>query len=61
MDIRTIVAMVMASVISLFMLACIAFGVWVAISLVDVSIHNFTMNYVYSEWNVFEVLLHINK
>lgn len=61
MDIRTVVAMVMAGVINLFMLACIAFGIWVAISLVDISIHNFTMNYVYSEWNVFEVLLHINK
>lgn len=61
MDIRTVVAMVMASVINLFMLACIVFGIWVAISLVDISIHNFTMNYVYSEWNVFEVLLHINK
>lgn len=60
MDIRTVVAMVMASIINLFMLACIAFGVWVAISLVDVSIHNFTMNYVYSEWNVFEVFFHIN-
>ena len=60
MDIRTVVAMVMASIINLFMLACIAFSVWVAISLVDVSIHNFTMNYVYSEWNVFEVFFHIN-
>lgn len=60
MDIRTVVAMVMAWTIAIFMFACIVFCVWVAISLVDISIHNFTMNYVYSEWNVFEVLLHIN-
>lgn len=61
MDIKTVIAMIMAVIINLLMLVCIFFCIWVAISLVDISIHNFTMNYVYSEWNMFEVFLHINK
>lgn len=61
MDIRTVIAMIMAGIINLLMLVCIIFCVWVMVSLVDISIHNFTMNYVYSEWNMFEVFLHINK
>lgn len=61
MDIKTVMAMIMAVIINLLMLVCIFFCIWVAISLVDISIHNFAMNYVYSEWNMFEVFLHINK
>lgn len=61
MDIKTVIAMIMAVIINLLMLVCIFFCIWIAISLVDISIHNFTMNYVYSEWNMFEVFLHINK
>ena len=61
MDIRTVMAMIMAGIINLFMLVCIIFCIWTMISLIDISIHNFKMNYIYSKWNMFEVFLHINE
>jgi len=61
MDIKTVVAMIMAGIINLLMFVCIIFCIWTIISLVDISIHNLTMNYMYSEWNIFEILFHINK
>lgn len=61
MDIKTTIAMIMASVVVLIQIACIIFCIWTIISLVDISIHNLTMNYMYSEWNIFEVFFHINK
>ena len=59
-DIKTIVAMTMAVIVFLFELACSVFGVWAIISMIDIAVHNLTTNYVYSEWNLFEIFFHIN-
>ena len=59
-DISTTIAMVMATVIFLIKVVFIAILLWTVVSLVDVSIHNFTTIYTYSEWNLFEMLFHIN-
>ena len=59
-DIKTIVAIVMAVIVFLFELACSVFGVWAIISMIDIAVHNLTTNYVYSEWNLFEIFFHIN-
>ena len=60
-DISTTIAMVMATVIFLIKVVFIAILLWTIVSLVDVSIHNFTTIYTYSEWNLFEFLFNVNK
>lgn len=59
-DISTTIAMVMATITFLIKVFFIAVLLWTVVSLVDVSIHNFTTIYTYSEWNLFEILFHIN-
>ena len=59
-DIKTIMAMVIAVITFIIKVIFIGFLVWVLISLVDVTIHNFTMEYMYSEWNLFQFLFNIN-
>lgn len=61
MDIRTVMAITMAIMVKILMIVTYAICLWVIVSLVDISIHNLTMNYIYSEWNMFEVFLHINN
>lgn len=60
-DISTTIAMVMAIIGFILKAVFILTWVWATISLIDVSIHNLTTNYMYSEWNMFEFFLHINK
>lgn len=60
-DIKTTMAMVMAVITFIIKVIFIGFLVWVLISLVDVTIHNFTMEYIYSEWNIFQLLFNINE
>lgn len=60
-DIKTIMAMVMAVITFIIKVIFIGFLVWVLVSLVDVTIHNFTMEYMYSEWNIFQFLFNINE
>ena len=45
----------------LFKIACAITFVWTIISLVDISIHNLTTCYEYSNWNIFEMFFNINK
>ena len=59
-DIKTIMAMIMAVITFIIKVIFIGVLVWVLISLVDVTIHNFTMEYMYSEWNLFQFLFNIN-
>ena len=40
-----------------FFTLIIAWGVWMFASLVDTNIHNGDMNYHYSNWNFFQVML----
>lgn len=61
MDIRTVTTIIMVIMAKILMITTYAICLWVIISLVDISIHNLTVNYIYSEWNIFEVFLHINK
>lgn len=60
-DIKTVVAMIMAVITFVIKVVFIGVLVWVLISLVDVTIHNFTMEYMYSEWNIFQFLFNINE
>lgn len=60
-DIKTVMAMVMAVITFIIKIIFIGFLLWVLVSLVDVTIHNFTMEYMYSEWNVFQFLFNINE
>ena len=60
-DFSTIMAMTMAIMGFIFKVACVGVLVWTMVSLVDVSIHNFTMGYTYADWNLFEFLFHVNK
>ena len=60
-DIKTIMAMIMAVITFIIKVIFIGFLVWVLISLVDVTIHNFTMEYMYSEWNIFQFFFNINE
>ena len=60
-DFSTIMAMTMAIMGFIFKVACVCVLAWTIVSLVDVSIHNFTTIYTYSEWNLFEFLFHVNK
>lgn len=60
-DIKTIMAMVMAVITFIIKVIFIGFLLWVLVSLVDVTIHNFTMEYMYSEWNIFQFLFNINE
>lgn len=60
-DIKTIMAMVMAVITFIIKIIFIGFLLWVLVSLVDVTIHNFTMEYMYSEWNIFQFLFNINE
>lgn len=60
-DIKTIMAMIMAVITFIIKVVFIGFLVWVLVSLVDVTIHNFTMEYMYSEWNIFQFLFNINE
>lgn len=60
-DIKTVVAMIMAVIASIIKIIFIGVLVWVLISLVDVTIHNFTMEYIYSEWNIFQFLFNVNE
>lgn len=60
-DFSTMVAMTMAIMVFIFKVISVCFLVWTIVSLVDVSIHNFTMDYIYSEWNMFELLFHVNR
>jgi len=60
-DFSTMIAMIMAIITFVFQVMCVCFLIWAVVSLVDISIHNLTVNYIYSEWNMFEVFLHINK
>ena len=60
-DIKTVVAMIMAIITFIIKVVFIGVLVWVLISLVDVTIHNFTMEYMYSEWNIFQFLFNINE
>lgn len=60
-DIKTTMAMVMAIITFIIKVVFIGFLVWVLVSLVDVTIHNFTMEYMYSEWNIFQFLFNINE
>lgn len=54
----TAIAMIIIIIIKIFLIIAWA---WAVISLIDISIHNLTTNYIYSEWNMFEFFLHINK
>ena len=60
-DISTTIATIMMVTLIIIKVFFIIVWAWAVISLIDVSIHNLTMNYMYSEWNMFEVFLHINK
>lgn len=60
-DIKTTMAMIMAVITFIIKVIFIGFLVWVLVSLVDVAIHNFTMEYMYSEWNIFQFLFNINE
>ena len=60
-DIKTIMAMIMEVITFIIKVIFIGFLVWVLISLVDVTIHNFTMEYMYSEWNIFQFFFNINE
>lgn len=60
-DISTTIATVMMITIIIIKAILIITWAWAVISLIDISIHNLTMNYMYSEWNMFEFFLHINK
>ena len=60
-DISTTIAMVMATIVFFIKVVFIAILLWTIVSLIDVSIHNFTTIYTYSEWNLFELLFNINK
>lgn len=60
-DIKTTMAMVMAVITFIIKVIFIGFLVWVLVSLVDVTIHNFTMEYMYSEWNIFQFFFNINE
>jgi NADH:ubiquinone oxidoreductase subunit 5 (subunit L)/multisubunit Na+/H+ antiporter MnhA subunit len=60
-DIKTTMAMIMAVITFVIKVIFIGFLVWVLISLVDVTIHNFTMEYMYSEWNIFQFFFNINE
>ena len=60
-DIKTVIAMIMAVITFVIKVVFIGILVWVLISLVDVTIHNFTMEYMYSEWNIFQFLFNINE
>lgn len=56
-DIITIIVLILNL---LFKMACVLVLFWTIVSLVDVSIHNLTLGYTYSNWNLFEVISHIN-
>lgn len=60
-NIKTTMAMVMAVIAFIIKIIFIGVLVWVLISLVDVTIHNFTMEYIYSEWNIFQFLFNVNE
>lgn len=60
-DIKTTMAMIMAVITFIIKVIFIGFLVWVLVSLVDVTIHNFTMEYMYSEWNIFQFFFNINE
>lgn len=60
-DIKTVMAIVMAVITFIIKVIFIGFLLWVLVSLVDVTIHNFTMEYMYSEWNIFQFLFNINE
>lgn len=60
-DIKTTMAMVMAVITFIIKVIFIGFLVWVLVSLVDVTIHNFTVEYMYSEWNIFQFFFDINE
>lgn len=60
-DIKIIMAMVMAVITFIIKIIFIGFLLWVLVSLVDVTIHNFTMEYMYSEWNIFQFFFNINE
>ena len=60
-DIKTIMAMIMAVITFIIKVVFIGFLVWVLVSLIDVTIHNFTMEYMYSEWNIFQFFFNINE
>ena len=60
-DIKTVIAMIMAVITFVIKVVFIGVLVWVLISLADVTIHNFTMEYMYSEWNIFQFLFNINE
>lgn len=60
-DIKTTMAMVMAVITFIIKVIFIGFLVWILVSLVDVTIHNFTMEYMYSEWNIFQFFFNINE
>ena len=60
-DIKTVIAMIMAIITFIIKIVFIGVLVWVLISLVDVTIHNFTMEYMYSKWNIFQFLFNINE
>lgn len=56
-----VITIIFLTFIFLFKIACVITFIWAIVSLIDISIHNLTINYIYSEWNMFEVFLHINK
>ena len=60
-DISTTIAIIMMVITIIIKAFLIIAWAWAVISLIDISIHNLTMNYMYSEWNMFEFFLHINK
>lgn len=60
-DIKTTMAMIMAVITFIIKVIFIGFLVWVLVSLVDVTIHNFTVEYMYSEWNIFQFFFDINE
>lgn len=60
-DISTTIAIIMMITTIIIKVFFIIVWAWTVISLIDISIHNLTVNYMYSEWNMFEVFLHINK
>ncbi len=60
-DFTDIITIIVLTLNLLFKMACILVLFWTMVSLVDVSIHNFTMDYTYSNWNLFEIIFHVNK
>ena len=60
-DFSTTITTIMMIILIIIKVFFIVIWAWAVISLIDISIHNLTMNYMYSEWNMFEFFLHINK